>query len=82
MNDVSDTNTIFDDFSINDSENSKSCEGSPFTNMQGNEAGMCDSHFQGKFVSKNFVNLSKQNVSEKKFLFCQRVLILSRLVIR
>ena len=42
LNDVSDTNTIFDDCSISDSENFKSCEGTPSSNAQGNEAEMCD----------------------------------------
>ena len=36
LNDCSNTNTIFDDFSINESENSKSCETIPSSNMQGN----------------------------------------------
>ena len=33
LNDVSDTNTIFDDSSISDSENCKSCEGTPSRNL-------------------------------------------------
>ena len=59
LNDVSDTNTIFDDSSISDPENSKSCEGTPFSNVQGNEAEMCDGRLKGKFVSKNVIDLSK-----------------------
>ena len=62
MDDVSDTNTIFDDSSINDSENSKSCEGTPITNMQSNEAETCDVCLKGKFGSKNVINLSKRNL--------------------
>ena len=66
LNDVSDTNTIFDDSSINDSENSKSCEGTPFTDVQGNEAEMCDGRLKVKFISKNVINLSKRNLSENE----------------
>ena len=58
MNDVSDANTRFDDSSISDSENSKSCEGTPFSNVQGNKVEMCDDQLKGKFVSQNVVNLS------------------------
>ena len=47
MNDDSDTNTIFDDSSINDAENSKSCETTPSSNVQGNEAEICDSGVKG-----------------------------------
>ena len=50
LDDVSDTNTIFDDSSISDSENSKSHEGTPFSNVQGNKAEMCDDRLKGKFV--------------------------------
>ena len=66
MNDVCDANTSFDDSSISDSENSKSCEGTPSSNVQGNEAEMCDSRLKGKFVSKNVINLSKRNLSENE----------------
>ena len=59
LTDVSDANSIFDDSSISDSENSKSCEGTPSSNAQGNEADMCDGRLKGKFVSKNVINLSK-----------------------
>ena len=66
MNNVSDTNIIFDDSSISDSENSKSCEGTPSSNVQGDEADMCDGRLKGKFVSKNVINLSKRNLSENE----------------
>ena len=66
MNDVSDTNTIFDDCSISDSENFKSCEGTPSSNVQGNEAEMCDGWLKVKFVSKNVINLSKWNLTENE----------------
>ena len=66
LNDVSDANTSFDDSSISDSENSKSCEGTPFSNVQGNEAEMCDGRLKGKFVSKNVINLCKGNLSENE----------------
>ena len=59
LNDISDTKTMFDDFSTSDSENSKSCEGTPFSNVQGNEAEMCDGRLKGTFVSQNVINLSK-----------------------
>ena len=39
LNDVFDTNTTFDDSSISDSEN---CETKPSSNVQSNEAEMCD----------------------------------------
>ena len=42
-----------------DSENSKSCEGTPFSNVQGNKAEMCDGRLNGTFVSQNVINLSK-----------------------
>ena len=64
LNNISDTNIIFDDSSISDSENSKSCEGTPSSNAQGNESDMCDGRLKGKFVSKNFINLSKRKLSE------------------
>ena len=57
---------MFDDSSISDSENSKNCEGTPFSNVQGNEAEMCDGRLKGKFVSKNVINLSKRNLSENE----------------
>ena len=66
VNDVSDTKTMFDDSSISNSENSKNCEGTPFSNVQGNEAEMCDGRLKGKFVSKNVINLSKRNLSENE----------------
>ena len=64
LTDVSDANTIFDDSSISDSENSKSCEGAPSSNAQGDEADMCDGRLKGKFVSKHVINLSKRKLSE------------------
>ena len=82
MNDVSDANTIFDDSSISDSENSKSCEGTPFSNVHGNKVEMCDGWLKGIFVSKNVINLSKQNLSENEISLFERVLILYQLVIR
>ena len=57
LNYVSDTNAIFDDSSINDSGNSKNCEGTPFTNKESNEAEICDRRLKGKFVSNNVINL-------------------------
>ena len=42
LNDVSDTNTIFDDSSINDSENSKSCETTPSSNVQSSKTEIGD----------------------------------------
>ena len=47
---------MFDDSSISIS---KSCEGTPLSNMQGNEAEMCDGRLKGKSVSENVINLSK-----------------------
>ena len=76
MNDVSDTNTIFDDSSFNDSKNSKICEGKPFTNVQGNEAETCDGRFKGKFVSTNVINLSKRNLRENEISLLWKGLIL------
>ena len=64
LNDISDTNTIFDDSSIGISENSKRCEDTPLSNVQDNEAKMCDDQFKGKFVCKNVINLPKQNLTE------------------
>ena len=66
LNDVSDTHTTFDDSSISDSENSENCETKPSSNVQGNEAGMCDGRLKGKFVSKNVINLSKRNLTENE----------------
>ena len=66
LNDVSDANTTFNDSSISDSENSKSSEGTPSSNVQGNEAEMCDGRLKGEFVSKNVINLSKRNLSENE----------------
>ena len=63
---VSDTNTIFNDSSINDSENSKSCETTPSSNVHGNEAEICYGRLQRKFVSKNVIGLSKRNLSENE----------------
>ena len=59
LNNVSDTNIIFDDSSISDSENSKSCEGTPFSNVQENEAEISDGRLKAESVSKNVINLSK-----------------------
>ena len=42
------------------------CEGTPFSIAQGNEAEMCDSRLKGKFVSKNVIDLSKRNLSENE----------------
>ena len=64
LNDVCDTNTIFDDSGICDSKSSKSCKTTPLSNIQGNEAEMCDSHLKNKFVSNNVINLSMQNLTE------------------
>ena len=66
LNDVSDANTLFDGYSISDSENPKSCEGTPSSNVQGNETEMRDGRLKGKFVSKNVINLSRQNLSENE----------------
>ena len=59
LNDVSDTNTTFDDSSISDSENSENCETKPSSDVKGNEAEMCDGLLKGKFVNKNVISLSK-----------------------
>ena len=59
LNNVSDTNIIFDDSSISDSENSKSCEGTPFSNVQDNEAEIRDGGLKGESVKKNVINLSQ-----------------------
>ena len=64
LNDVCDTNTIFDDSGICDSKSSKSCKTTPLSNIQGNEAEMCGSHLKSKFVSNNVINLSMQNLTE------------------
>ena len=72
MNGVSDTNAIFDDSSISDSENSKRCEGTPSSDVQGNDAEMCDGRLKGKFVCKNVVNLSKRKVSESEISFLSK----------
>ena len=66
MNNVSDTNIIFDDSSISDSENSKSCEGTPFSNVQENEAEISDGRLKAESVRKNVINLSKWNLSENE----------------
>ena len=66
MNNVSDTNIIFDDSSISDSENSKSCEGTPFSNVQDNEAEIRDGGLKGESVKKNVINLSQWNLSENE----------------
>ena len=47
LNDISDTDTTFDDSSISDSENCKNCETKPSSNVQGNEPEMCDSLLKG-----------------------------------
>ena len=59
LNDISDTKTMFDDSSIRDSEKlvCESCESTPFSNVLGNEAEMCDGRLKGKFVSQNVINL-------------------------
>ena len=59
LNNVSDTNIIFNDSSISDSENSKSCEGTPFSNVQDNEAEIRDGGLKGESVKKNVINLSQ-----------------------
>ena len=59
LNDVSDTNTTFDDSSISDSENSENCETKPSSDVKGNEVEMCDGLLKGKFVNKNVISLSK-----------------------
>ena len=67
------TNLVpLNDSSINDSENSESCEGTPFRNVQGNEAKMCDDRLKGKFVSKIVINLSKRNLSENEFFLLSK----------
>ena len=57
---------MFDDSSISDSENSKSCESTPFSNVQGNEAEMCDGQLKGKILIENVINLSKRDLSENE----------------
>lgn len=59
--DDSDTNTLIDDSSVTDSENSQNCETTPSSSVQGNEA-----ELKGKFVSKNVIDLSKQNLTENE----------------
>ena len=59
LNGISDTKTMFDDSRTSDFENFKSCEGTPFSNVQGNKAEMCDGRLNGTFVSQNVINLSK-----------------------
>ena len=59
LNDDSDKSTIFDYSSINDSENSKSCESTPSSNVQGNEAEICESGLKCKFVSKIDITLPR-----------------------
>ena len=59
LNNISDTNYKFDDFSTSDSENSIYCETKLSSNMFGNEAGMCDGWCWSKFVSKYVTDLSK-----------------------
>ena len=66
LNHVSDTKTMFDGSSISDSENSKSREAAPLSNVQGNEAEMCDGRLKGKFVGENVINLSKRDLSENE----------------
>ena len=82
MNDGSDTNTTFDDSSISDSENSENCEAKPSSDVKGNEAEMCDGQLQGKFVNKNVINLSKQNLTENEISLLSKGLNFIRLVIR
>ena len=57
---------MFDGSSISDSENSKSREAAPLSNVQGNEAEMCDGRLKGKFVGENVINLSKRDLSENE----------------
>ena len=64
--DDSDTNTLFDDSSVTDSENSQNCETTPSSSVQGNEAELGDDRLKGKFVSKNVIDLSKQNLTENE----------------
>ena len=59
LNDDSDKSTIFDYSSINDSENSKNCESTPSSNVQGNEAEICESGLKCKFVSKIDITLPR-----------------------
>ena len=66
LNDVSRTNTTFDDSGISDSENSENCGTKPSSNVQGNEAEMCDGRLKGRFVSKNVINWSKRNLTENE----------------
>ena len=66
MKDVSDTNTKFDDSSISDPENSENCETKPSSNVQSNEAEMCNDRLKGKLVSKSVINLSKRNLTENE----------------
>ena len=56
--------SIFDDSSISDSENSKSCATIPSSNVHGNKAKICDDRLKGKFASENVINLSKRNLTE------------------
>ena len=66
MNDGSDTNTIFDGPSINDSENSKSCEAAPSSDVHGNEVEMCNGRLKCNFIIKKVINLSMRNITENE----------------
>ena len=66
LNDDSDTNTKFDDSRISDSKNLENCETKPSSNVQGNEAEMCERRLKGKSVSKNVINFSKRNLTENE----------------
>ena len=57
---------MFDNSSLTDSKNSKRCESTPSSNVQGNESEMCNGPLKGKFVSKNVINLSRQSLSENE----------------
>ena len=72
MKDVSDTNTKFDDSSISDPENSENCETKPSSNVQSNEAEMCNDRLKGKLVSKSVINLSKRNLTENEISLLSR----------
>ena len=56
---------MFDDSSINDSENSKSCETTPSSNVQSSKTEIGDGWLKGKFVIKK-INLSKRTLTENE----------------
>lgn len=57
-----------------DPENSKSCETTLSSNVLGNETETFDSQLKVKFVSKNIIDLFKQNLAENKISFLSKVL--------